>query len=378
MKKINALFGDSIPEKEVIEILSALYFSPEKKKKDIVVTVPTYRRDILSWQDFSEEVGRVHGYERITSVPPIAAVSPPLRNDERIFTAATKDALVSQGFSEIYSYSFYNLSDASAIGRMEENHLSLAKPMSADQTLLRTSILPSVVKSIVRNRRNFDTVRIFEIGHIYLLQKDALPEEKQMLFGAIAQSKDIKGEGFYDMKSVVENLLQRRGISGYSFVLPKEEEKNMHKGRSAEIVVGRTRVGVVGEIHPAIAVAFGSKDRMTIFEIDLEKLRSVARDEREYTPLLKYPTAIRDISMLIPVAVTVDDILQDMQTAGGKIIVDVNLFDFFESEEKKQKSLAFHIIFGADDHTLQSEEIDRVMKNITTSLESKLGVRVRR
>ena len=152
-----------------------------------------------------------------------------------------------------------------------------------------------------------------------------------------------------------------------------------HKTRFAEIEIEGSEelIGYVGEMSPIVLERFRIKKRVAIFEIDMEILRKVSEGEREFKPLRKFPTSMRDISMTAEPEVRVEDILDIIQGSGMKLIIDVDLFDIFDLPEEKT-SFAFHIIFGADDRTLKNQEVDEIMKKITENLEKDLKVEIRK
>ncbi len=152
-----------------------------------------------------------------------------------------------------------------------------------------------------------------------------------------------------------------------------------HQGRSAAIKIEGSgeEIGYLGEINPLVLANFDIHKRVAVFEFDLEKLQKIAEEEREYEPLRKYPEVSRDISLIAPQGILVDEILQTIQKIGGNLVLDVDLFDIFDFADGSS-SYAFHIIFGADNRTLKSGEVDEVMKKIISSLEKEMGVKVRK
>jgi len=207
-----------------------------------------------------------------------------------------------------------------------------------------------------------------------------------MLAGAVIQVASSKQQAasFYEAKGFVDALLSKLSIRDYYYdsfeAAPIDSFTTLwHLGRSAEIKIEgqKEAIGFVGEINPLILSEFDIYERVAMFEFDLNKLQKFSESEMEYEPIRKHPTAMRDISMSVGSDILVDEVLEIIQKAGGDMILDVDLFDMYDFEEGGT-SLAFHIIFGAENRTLESNEVDILMEKITTLLEKDLKVKVRK
>ena len=388
------LLGEKITSQKMVDILKLLGIEISKNGKIIEAKIPTFRIDLKTQEDLIEEIGRVYGYEKIKPEAPIVPISPAPANEKIFFTRALKNIIVTQGFSEMYNYSFYSEHDAE-LARLESiKHLELENPMNPDQTFLRISLVPNILKNIKENLKNHKELHIFEIGNVYKPNdKNVLPEEKEMLVGAIVLEKKSEKEekqdkrnitGFYETKGHVDEMLSRLGITDHYYDNFNEKSSGTplilwHKGRSAEIKIESSQipVGFVGEISPIVLTNFGINTRVVMFEFDVETLRNISAAEREFLPIRKHPIVMRDISMVVGKSVQVDDILKTIQEAGGSLVLDVDLFDIFDFVDNTS-SFAFHIILGADSRTLTGKEIDDVMNSIITKLEKELGVKVRK
>jgi phenylalanyl-tRNA synthetase beta chain len=186
----------------------------------------------------------------------------------------------------------------------------------------------------------------------------------------------MTGENFYQLKGVIDLLLEKMGIgrAWYDNFQATPEESPFffwHPKRSAEIKVGQEEIGFLGEISPKILENLKIEKRVTIFEIDFEKLQKLASEEQEFRPFSRFPAAIRDIAVLVPKMVKVEEVLNKIESVGKELIADIDLFDYYEGEELPlgKKNLAFHIIFQAKDRALTSEEIDKLHKEIIEVLE---------
>lgn len=379
---VEKLLGEKIPVKVMAKTLDLLGVEAKIKGKFIETVIPTFRIDLKTQEDLIEEIGRIHGYEKIEPAAPLYPVQPAKINEKRKFERAIKDYLVGAGFSEVYNYSFYGKNDAEMTG-LSQRHLELENPINPDQVLMRTSLVPGILKNVRENLKNIKEIEIFEIGKIYIPKNGDLPEEKNMLVGAVVFDELRKGDNFYEAKGYVDLILDKLGIYDYYFDEFRNSGENIpliwHKTRYAEIEIGgeKEKIGCVGEINPIVSGRLGIKKRMAIFEIDMDKLCKFSEGDREFKPLRKFPISMRDISMVAGLEIRVEDILAVIQASGGNLIIDVDLFDIFDLKEAGT-SFAFHIIFGADDRTLRNEEVDDIMKKVTKNLEDELGVEVRK
>ncbi len=182
---------------------------------------------------------------------------------------------------------------------------------------------------------------------------------------------------FFEAKGIIDLLLNGFGISGvwYDEYKPTPEDSKFsfwNKAKCAEIKIGeKGEVGFLGEINPVLSGDLGINIPVVAFDIDFEKLQKFASEEREYEPISPHPAAIRDIAVLVPQSVLVDEALEKIEVAGGELVRDVDLFDMYEGEEigEGKKNLAFHIIFQAENRTLRPEEINNILEKIIKTLE---------
>ena len=377
------LLGEKIPEKQALKILNLLGLKTSGKGKIITVKIPTIRIDLKTQEDLIEEIGRIYGYEKIRSKAPVLEIKPSNINEQRQFEKIIKGYLAGAGFSETYNYSFYSIGDANNIELGNEKHIELQNPINPEQALMRKSLVPGILKNIKENLKNYKEIEIFEIGRTYLPRENALPEEKNMLVGAIALDEKKKGNNFYEAKGYVDLMLQKAGTNNYYFDEFKNSDEKIpslwHKTRCAEIETEGSEelLGYVGEISPLVLQKFGIEKKVAMFEIDLGKLQLTTEKEREFKPLRKFPISERDISMVADEEVRVDEIMQIIQETGGNMVIDTDLFDIYDLSEN-ETSFAFRIFFADDNRTLRNEEVDDVMKKIIDNLEEELKVKVRK
>ena len=401
---VASLLGVEIPNSEIKNILKRLSFKyNENSSRCLEVLAPTFRLDVSIPEDLIEEIGRIYGYEKIPPKLPFSTLIPPKRNLEVFWEDVIKNILKEAGFTEVYNYSFISEKDISIyqLNQHKSAVLEVENPTSADYQYLRPSLIPGLLKNIAKNQRFLTEprirasslrgeIKIFELGKtfkkfsIFNYQFSNKPEiknisEKRMLSGVIT------GDAFYEAKGVIDLLLNKMGISNvwYNDYQPTPEESKLsiwHSSKRAEIKIGQEEIGFLGEVSPKTISDLKLKGKAVVFDVDFEKLQKLASEEHEYQPISPYPAAIRDIAILAPRNVKVEEVLNVIETAGGELIRDIDLFDIYEGEEipEGKKNLAFHIIYQAEDRTLSSAEIDGVQQKIIKSLEENPDWEVRK
>jgi phenylalanyl-tRNA synthetase beta chain len=368
IEKIESLLGTKIPKSKILKILKSLGFKINQK---FVVEVPTFRKDVSLQEDLIEEIGRIYGYEKIEKKFPVWALVPPKKNPEIFWENFVKDALVSLGFTEVYNYSFLSKEDIENFG-FEKEAIEIENPASAFYQFLRPSLIPGLIKNLQKNQTEFQDIKIFEIGKIFKNKK-----EKKALAGAIT------GERFFEAKGVIDALLKKMGISNFYFdfykATPEESKISIWQiKKSAEIKIDGEEIGFLGEISKRILEKYKIKDKLTVFDIDFEKLSRLATEEHEYEPFSIYPAIVRDISLLVPKDVLVEDVLNIIEETAGSLIRDIDLFDIYEEIEEERKSLAFHLIFQLKDRAILPEEVEKAIQKIVENLEKNLNWEVRK
>jgi len=390
---VNSLLGEDVPANVSKKILTSLGFGVKSAGKILNVTVPTFRLDVLTPEDLIEEIGRVYGYEKIKATAQLVSVKPPIANEQRIFTRNVKNILVGQGFSEVYNYAFYSQKDSENARLQTFKHLELEAPGNLEQTILRVSLIPNLLKNVRENLKHAKQLHLFEIGKVFLPSDNVLPNEKNMLCGLVVlenkankkeQQSKLQQTTFFEAKSLVSDLLLQLGIMNQNYVsfeagFEQISKSFCHEGRASEIKITGSQepIGVLAEINPLVLADFEISSRVAFFEFDLKLLQAVSSAEREFKAILKYPNVSRDLAMIVGGGARVDEILAVMQTEGGDLLADVDLFDIFDFEDGTS-SYAFHLLLNGEDRTLTSQEVDAVMEKIIASLEKNLKVQIRK
>jgi phenylalanyl-tRNA synthetase beta chain len=370
------LLGIKIPEREARNILESLGFKTKALNQKILsVEAPTRRLDVSIPEDLIEEIGRIHGYDKIPSLFPVSSLIPAKKNLKVFWENMVKDILKEAGFAEVYNYSFFGKKEAVLFGHKEKELIEVENPLSQEYRYLRASLIPNLLKNVEKNFRDFQQIKIFELSKVFRSPSS----EKRHLAGLI-----LGGE-FQYLKGTIDLLLEKLGLNEvwYDEYRPTPEDSKQfiwYPKKCAEIKIGSEEIGFLGEISPKILDNLAIKGKVVLFDIDFEKLSELASEEHEYRPVSRFPSATRDIAILVPRDVKVAQVLNKIHDSGKKLIRDVDLFDIYEGEELPQdkKNLAFHVIYQAENRTLSSEEIDRVQGDIIKNLEEEPEWQVRK
>jgi len=390
LKYVDKLLGIRISESKIKEIFKKLNFKFSKiKDNKITIEIPTQRIDICMQEDLIEEIGRIYGYYNIPYVFPETTLALPKKNNKVFWQKQCQNILKERGFSEVYNYSFVSEEQKDIFICQDDKLLELENPISALNKYLRPSLIPDLLKNAKDNLKIFDEVKIFELGNIFINgqkkgNKDQKILEKKMLTGLLSK-KDVKDEGFYELKGIVDSLLNKLGIANiyYDDYEQTPEQSYLclwHPKKCAEIKVNNREVGFLGQIHPNIVEDMGIKQKVFVFDFDFDILVKLFSTEHEYKPISFHPAAIRDLSILTPQGTKVVEILNVINRAGGILVKDVDLFDIYSGEGiiQGKENFAFHIIYQANDRTLSSKEIDALQEKIIKALEKNIEWEIRK
>lgn len=383
LENVAKLLGAEIPEKEIEEILKKLGVDFIKDKLIYSCEIPTRRIDLKNQEDLIEEIGRVYGYDKILIKPLKENVQVPFKNNQRFLERKIKSIMVHSGFDELRSYSFYSRKDALALGLDDEKHITLLNPMSIDQELIRRTLVNGLLHASKKSLSYFDSVYAFEIGKAYTSSNDSLPEGSLTLSITVAQKGD-GGEQFFVLKRSLENLFLKLGISGLNYDADfnenEEDTINFHPARKALIKDNKNnKLGAMGEITKSAHKYFGfKKTRVAVAEINLNVLEKQLFARNIYKPLAKFPPVQRDISLSVKERTLVFDVEKIINSAGGELLRDLNLFDIFFNTQTKERSMAFHLIFFHPERTLTTKEVDEKIILIVQALKDKLNIDIKK
>ena len=376
---VNNLIGFNLTEEEMVNYFPALELKYDPATK--IITIPTFRQDLIGMCDIAEEIARFYGYDRIpTALPSGEATSGKLSYKLRIDEIARSVALYC-GFSQGMTYSFESPKVFDKLLLPKDSELrktvTISNPLGEDFSVMRTTSLNGMLTSLATNynRRNKD-VRLFEMGNIYLpksLPVTDLPDERMQF------TLGFYGDGdFFTMKGVVEEFLGQVGINKNITYDPKAGKTFLHPGRQANVICDDKVIGYLGEVHPLVCENYEMKTRAYVAVIDMPYIYEMANFDKKYEGIAKFPAVSRDISMVVPKEIMVGQIEDVIKQRGGNILEDYNLFDIYEGDqiEKGFKSVAYNIVFRAKDRTLEESDVSGAMKKILNGFEE-LGIQLR-
>jgi len=379
--------GRQIEEKKVTEILDNLGFKIEHKKERLLVTVPSWRatKDISIPEDLVEEVLRIYGYGKIETGLPIFPIIPPEKNELRLLERKIKQILSLEfGFTESYNYSFVSPQLLQKLDIDTDKYIELNNPIDKTRPYLRRSLLPNLLENAEHNLHSFDEARLFEIGKVFMVEdpgekadknsNELLPRQNSML-GMVYACKEDKVP-FYTLASALINMLERLG---YSVILEKRNDiaSHFHPGRQARLVISDQVVGIVGEVHPVNQKNLGLEIRTAVGTVDINKLLELFKEKNNYHPVSSYPAIRRDIAFVVDKEIEHARVIEEIKKVDS-LIAEVELFDVFEGKniEAGKKSLAYHIVYQADNRTLETKDVDavhaRVEKVLVTDFKANL------
>ena len=374
-EKVNNLLGMNISKEEMITILENL----EIKVKGNMLEIPYFRTDIERTADIAEEIIRIHGYDKLQSTLINAETTLGAKTKEQKLQDKIKELLVSKGFSEMYSFAFISPEDFEKCKLDSTKAIKIKNPLGEDYSLMRTSMMPTVLQSITTNyNKKNKEVSLFEIGKTYTdeqgnIEKGEIPTETEK----IAFATYGKNADFYIIKGIIENILEISNIARYQIERAKTE--TLHPGKSAEIYVGKDSISKFGEVHPQILANYGINEKVYYAEIDLSKFVKYGKNNKKYTPIPKYPAVERDIALVVDEQIEVGQIENIISKKSKNILETAKLFDIYRNEKlgQNKKSVAYELIFRANNRTLTDDEIKNTMEAITKELQVALGAELR-
>ena len=382
-ERINALLGTDIHPADMYCYLERVEIHTEKRdfpNGPAQVSIPSWRSDVEGIADLAEEVARLHGYNNIPATLMRGETTrggyTPAQQAERRLGAVCRAC----GYSEIITYSFISPSCYDKIrwapGEPLRQSLRILNPLGEDTSIMRTTTLPSMLEVLARNvnYRN-RAARLYEVGKIYLPGgPGGLANEPRMLtLGAYGEDMD-----FFAVKGAVEALLKELRVKDVTFEA-YGEDPSYHPGRCAAVRAGEDWLGVVGQIHPLTAAAYGVEEDLYCAELSFDTLLAHQGPGVEYAPLPRFPAAARDIAVVCREEITVGALEACIRRAGGKLLREAALFDIYRGRgvAAGSKSVAFSLTLRADDRSITAGEADEEVKTILAALETELGAVLR-
>ncbi|MDR0691125.1 MAG: phenylalanine--tRNA ligase subunit beta [Streptococcaceae bacterium] len=389
LEHINNSLGTALTVDEVNEIFKALGFTYTVLEHDYSVNIPLRRWDIKIVADLLEEVARIYGYDRLPSTLPNGAVANGLTAKQRL-VRKMKEMLEGAGVSEVISYALTTKEKARQFRMNESNLTHLAWPMSEERSVLRLNLVSGLLDNIHFNTaRKLKSLAIYEFGRVFINTNNPLkdlPKEEVHLGFALTglwQEKDwqtSKDEiNFFHLKGILEELFRAVGVERLITYEVWNDSEELHPGQAAKILLNGEIVGFLGQVHPMMAKKYDIF-KTYVAELSVDALLLVNKSSLVFTAVSKFPEVTRDIAILVKENVSNQDLVQLIQSASGRFLRKVELFDVYaagDNIEKGQKSMAYTLTFSNSETTLTDEEVNAAMKKVEKALVEKAHAQIR-
>lgn len=376
-KYINNVLGTNISKKDIVDVFKRLKFETDEKENDVLVTVPTRRRDISIKEDLVEEVGRIYGVDKIEGKLPMVQMK--MGSVDKTIRKI-RHKMCDLGLNETLTYVLINDKDVKKFTTDKFEELKLLDPITEERNTLRYSLIPSLYKVYEYNKaRENKDICLFEIGKGFWKKEGVYGENQEICvlmtgkyYNKIGFNKQVD---FYDIKGVTEELLDFLGYGGrYSFIVPNEIPKELHPGQTASINVNNDIVGIVGKIHPEV-----ENEDVYVMEINLDKLLNKRVGKMKFKEISKFPTIKKDLAILLDKGIASKEVELKIKKKAGSLLQEIKVFDVYEGKniDKNKRSIAYSLTFGNEKRTLNDDEVNNIMENIISSLENN-GIEIRK
>lgn len=377
-KKINDVLGTNLTEEYISSLFDRLQYDYKKDNEIYDITLPSRRMDLEeSPQDIIEDVARMYGYNNIPTTIAKTRDKGYLTYSQKR-TRLIRQILAYMGLNEVVSYSLISKKDLGLWVNEVKEPIEVLMPLTEDRAVMRESLLNGLIDAIAYNKaRKIDNLALFEIGNVYTKECEDL--HLGIALTGIYTHQQWKGDkqvsDFYLLKGILESLFAKLNFE--VTYLPYNEIKSFHPGRCAKIIHNGKQIGVIGEIHPKVGKELGVSGTVAL-EISLYDVIHEAK-HLKYTSINKFPSIERDLAIVCDKSINAIDIQKVIEKAGRKYLSNISLFDVYTGENvaANEKSLAFKLTFEDPTKTLETEEVDEVIKNILNHLEKEYKARLR-
>ena len=380
ISKVNAVLGITVPNEDIVRIMTNLSFAPTVDGDTLTLQIPAYREDMEGYQDVAEEVIRMYGYEHIIpTFMPTAQVTVGGENIQQKTELKLKKALCMAGAHECIHYSFFSPSDLDMLNLPEDDAwrhaIRIMNPISEELSLMRTTLAASMINAVMNNQKKGNlSGRLFEIAKRFIPKELPLteyPDERQTLCVAVFGEK----ETFFTLKGMAEKVADTLHVK---FEYANTTKTFLHPFQTASIICDGNEIGYLGKLAYDVADECDMRVPMFIMEIDLEVLSQWYGKKAMFTPLPKFQEEQRDLAIVVDKKVTCGEIEKAMREA-CKYITSIKLFDIYEGAQiaENQKSMAFTVVFTPKDEAFTTESVDAFVKKILKKLNNDLAAELR-
>jgi phenylalanyl-tRNA synthetase beta chain len=393
---VNDNLGTNIRAQEMADILHRLAFECQVNGDTITAKTPPHRLDInqglIGRADLLEEISRIYGYDRIPSHRLNQPLPPQHVNHQLFMEENLRDLLVNLGLQELIAYRMTSPEREERRFPPEydgpyEEYLEIQNPITIDRRVMRRSILATMLEILEYNSNLDQRLAFFEIGPVFHpVEGQTLPDEKMMLAIGLTGVRDLPSLGrdeltlmdFYDLKGVIEGMLAGLHIDDVRY--RAVAHPSLHPGKAAEILIGETVVGVMGEVHPLVKANFEMGEApIYVTEIEFLPLFAAARILFDVEAVPTFPPVLEDLAVVVDEDVTAAEVDAVIRKGGGKELRKLQLFDIYRGKQvgSGKKSLAFNLTYLAPDRTLTDKQVSKLRQRIIDLLEKELGAALR-
>lgn len=366
---INKMLGITISEEDMASELDRLDFKYTKDGDKFTCTIPNRRLDIeANVNDIAEEIGRLYGYQNLVSTLPKGEFKSGVYVGDVKYRKLISKRLRALGLNECKTYTLVSPDMAKLFNYENKNKIVLPNPMSADKSIIRTTLIPSLLNIYDYNKaRKVTDICIYEISKTYDTNLIEDTKVSVLMKGNYLvnnwQNLKVKVD-FYLVKGIVENLLDYLGLKNrYSFVV--DHVSDLHPGISAKIILDREEIGIIGRVHPNV-----KKDEIYVFELSMNKLIKQIKPLK-YKEASKYPSITKDMAFIVKKDVSSSDIQSIIKKVGGRLLTYIDVFDVYVGENvgNDEKSIAYTLTFSDPTRTLSDEEVTQLFRQIIEKVE---------
>ena len=390
--KTNRFLGTNLSREEISKHLQSIQLKVSSAGEDLLlVEPPSFRGDLTREVDLMEEVARLAGYDLIPSAAPLARLASTKRSEDQVIRQYTKETLASLGFCEIVTYSFINPQTIDLLRLKDDDRrrrmLPLRNPLSEEQSVMRTSLIPNILETAARNQRqnNFD-LRLVELSKVFFSKEgDELPQERFNLCGLLSGLRRPPGWSepsqhidFFDVKGAVEALFIHLGIRDLRWSATSPAPY-LNPEAAAQIQAADLYLGDLGEVHPAVLENFDLKGPVYLFDLDFDLLIERTVSGKKFQALPRFPAVNRDLAIVVADSVAVQDLLDYLEEHRPQYAESISLFDQYRGAQvgTDRKSLAFRITYRSAERSLTDLEVNEIHQDLSQKIVDVFGAQLR-
>ncbi|OGW75922.1 MAG: phenylalanine--tRNA ligase subunit beta [Omnitrophica bacterium RBG_13_46_9] len=381
LEKSNSLLGTSVSKAEAVGILKALGFSVKENRKALKVTVPGFRADVKNETDLTEEIARIYGYDNIPLTVPRNIGHARIKDFASLVQENIRGLLIRFGLNEVITYSLIGRNKIEGLEICEDDIIAIENPLSIDQEIIRPAMLPGMLGVVSYNiNRRAKGLSLFEIGKIYKEKKNAYVEELILsvcLSGVKRDDWKVRREefDFFDIKGILTTLLEGLGLG--EAVFKRYKTPGISEDIGSVVEFGGKIIGFLGEVDKKICNRFLDTEKKVFYgEVYIGRLLDKISLERRYVALGRYPSIVRDISVILDKDVTSHDITDIMKEIGGDLVDGILLVDCYKGKQipEGKKGFLYRVEYRSNERTLEDAEIEKLHSRIKEALAERLKV----